>query len=147
MKKALVMGFGLGLWVATGLGAPPAAPGKAPAAAEKKQGVIAGQIIQRKVGDGFLGLQVVDGNFKLTYYDKDKLPVAADHPRALLRWPVRYKVGDERVMLNQAGDGTFLTSARFIRPPYNFKLYITLLGASGDDESASTEAYVINFRQ
>lgn len=144
---ALVLWLGLGVAVTAGLAVPPATAGKAPAAAAKKEGVIAGQTIKRKVGDGYLGLQVVDGNFKLTYYDKDKLPVAADHPRALLRWPVRYKLGDERLMLNVAGDGTFLTSARFVRPPYNFRLFITLLGASGDDESGATEAYSINFRQ
>lgn len=143
MKTALVLMIGLfGL-----VGPLTAAP--AAAAEEPTEGVIPGITIERKTGAGFLGLQVVDGNFKLTYYDEEKQPVAADHPRALLRWPARYKSGDDRAMLNRAGDGTFLTSPKFVRPPYAFRLFITLIaGEEGEaEDGVNTETYAINFQQ
>lgn len=143
MKTALVLMIGL-----FGLVGQMAA---APAAAEEEnpEGVIPGITIERKTGAGFLGLQVVDGNFKLTYYDEEKQPVTADHPRALLRWPARYKSGDDRAMLNRAGDGTYLTSPKFVRPPYSFRLFITLIaGEEGEaEDDVATETYAINFQQ
>lgn len=143
MKTALVLMIGL-FGLVGQLAAAPAA-----VAEEKTEGVIAGVTIERKTGPGFLGLQVVDGNFKLTYYDEEKQPVTADHPRALLRWPARYKSGDDRAMLNRAGDGTFLTSAKFVRPPYSFRLFLTLIaGEEGEAETGvETETYAITFQQ
>lgn len=124
---------------------PPAAPKPTPAK-EKKEGVIPGLTIPRKDGDGFLGIQIVDGKFVLSFYDKHKQPVAGDYERALLRWPVRYKVGDEREMLNATDDGKALTGPKFVRPPYNFQLFITLI-ASGEEDSGGTRTYVVPFRQ
>lgn len=145
MKTALVLMIGLFGMV----GQMAAAPAPAAVAEEKTEGVIPGLTIERKTGAGFLGLQVVDGNFKLTYYDGEKQPVTADHPRALLRWPARYKSGDDRAMLNRAGDGTYLTSPKFVRPPYSFRLFITLIaGEEGGAEGAvETETYAITFQQ
>jgi hypothetical protein len=89
----------------------------------------------------------VKGNFVLSFYDKDKMPTTADRSRALLRWPVRYKIGDERVVLNLAADGKSLSSERFIRPPYNFQLFITLIDNDGDPSDGGTESYVVAFQQ
>lgn len=119
-----------------------AAPADAPA--EKKAPVIPGITIERQSGDGFLGLQLVDTNFKLTFYDKKKEKMQADFKQVLLRWDVIYKKTQERVVLTPAGDGTFVTSPRVIRPPYNFQLFITLISDSKDKDS---ETYVIRFTQ
>lgn len=143
MKTALMFLVGLfGL-----MGQLVAAPAAAPEV--KTEGVIPGITIERKTGTGFLGIQVVEGNFKLTYYDLDKQPVAADHPRALLRWPARHKTGDDRAMLNRSGDGSYLTAPKFVRPPYAFRLFITLIaGEEGESETdVNTETYAITFQQ
>jgi hypothetical protein len=111
---------------------------------EEKEPVIAGITIERKSTEGFLGIEITSNNFKLTFYDKDKKPVRADFGRALLRWDVTYKKAQERLILTAEGDGTYLTSPRVIRPPFNFQLFITLIADGKDDES---ETYVIRFRQ
>ncbi len=120
-------------------------PPKAPEPEPK----IPGFVVPR-TGGGFLSLLVEDGKFKLTFYGVDKKPVAADVARASARWVVRYKIADERTILNPTDDGMALTSSKFVRPPYQFKLYLTLLGAGegeGESEGQAVEQYVIDFRQ
>ena len=107
------------------------------------EGKIAGLAVARPNG-GFLGILVEDGKFKISFYDSKKQPVAADVARAAARWPVHYKVFDERTVLNPTADGMALTSPEFVRPPYNFKLYLSLF-AEGSDEAV--EHYVIDFKQ
>ena len=95
---------------------------------------------------GFLGVAVVNGTFKISFYDVKRKPIAADVARAVLRWDPKYKVGEERVVLTPGTDGKSLTSPRNIRPPYNFKLIMTFF----KDESAGDatgETIVIDFRQ
>ncbi len=93
---------------------------------------------------GFLGILVEDGKFKISFYDAKKKPAQVDVVRATARWPVHYKVFDERTVLNPNADGTALTSPKFVRPPYIFKLYLSLLVEGSDD---AAESYVIDFRQ
>jgi hypothetical protein len=97
---------------------------------------------------GFMGLQVVDGNFKLSFYDAKKKPAQTDMVRAALRWNPKYQKQDERVILERSGDGKSLTSPRAIRPPHAFKLFITLFKepAAGADPEAA-ENYVVDFEQ
>lgn len=114
------------------------------AAEPEKEPVIPGITIERKTGGGFLGIEIIGSNFKLSFYDKDKKPAAADFPRALLRWDVTYKNIPERVILAAGPDGRHLASSRVIRPPYNFQLFITLIS---DDKKQESETYVIRFRQ
>ena len=47
---------------------------------------IPGTVIPRANGT-FLGLEVVGGNFKLSFYDKKKKTMAPDITRASARWP------------------------------------------------------------
>jgi hypothetical protein len=124
---------------------PPAVPA-APAASEAKpqeEPKIAGLIIPRAKG-GFLGLTLENSNFKLAFYDEKKLPVAADVTRATARWPVHYSVYDERTILTPTADGMALTSTKFVRPPYLFKLYLTLI-VEGRPEPP--ESYTIDYHQ
>lgn len=96
---------------------------------------------------GFLGVQVVDGRFKINFYDEKKKPMKPDVARAALRWDPKYKVGVERVVLTPTGENA-LSSERFIRPPYNFKLFVTLIKEAADGaEDPAGETYTIDFKQ
>jgi hypothetical protein len=148
MKSRLRIGFCCLALLTIGVGAPAKATDRAGAKLEKqKEGVIPGITVPRKTGGGFYGIQIVKGNFVLSFYDEHKMPMTADRARALLRWPVRYKIGDERVVLNPAADGKSLTSERFIRPPYNFRLFVTLIGDDSDEADGGAETYVVAFQQ
>lgn len=141
----VVASFGLVLPM---LAKPPAKP--APAAAKQEEAAkaegddaeatIPGVSVARKNGD-FIGIEIADGGFKLSFYDKKKKQIDCDVARATARWNPKYKKGDERAVLNPSGDGKTLTSPN-IRPPYNFKLYLTLL--SSDDQAVET--FVVDFR-
>ncbi|MEO6244968.1 MAG: hypothetical protein ABIQ12_06000 [Opitutaceae bacterium] len=95
---------------------------------------------------GYLGVQIVDSSFKISFYDAKKKPIKADVTRALLRWNPKYKSGSDRVVLNLSGDGKSLSAPRDIRPPYVFKLFITLLKDAADGDDTAGETYVIDFR-
>lgn len=97
---------------------------------------------------GFLGLQIVDANFRLSFYDKKKKPIPVDVTQAVLRWQPTYQKAEERVLLERSGDGKFLTSSRVIRPPHSFKLSIVLFKSPAPDaEAVATENFVIDFAQ
>lgn len=121
-----------------------ASPAKTPAAKvvktkEEAMGIIPGTTIARPNGT-FLGLVVVDGNFKLTFYDKKKKPMGIDVTRALARWPNPRAPGDNRTVLN--GSGTALVGQEPVIPPYTFNVYLTLLQGEGDEAKAE-ESYVV----
>ena len=111
--------------------------------ADQEPAKIPGIVIERKSGDGFLGLELVDYKYKLTFYGPDKKPQEADYPRALFRWSKINGSGEERYMLSRNGDGDALTSPRYVKPPHNFRLFIVLLD---DDEDTESETYHIHFR-
>jgi hypothetical protein len=108
--------------------AKPAAPTKK-AAEENK---IAGVTIPRPTGE-FLGLEISNNNFVLTFYDAKKKKKPIDVVRATLRWPVRYQPNDERLVLNPGSDGVSLTSARVIRPAPSYRLSIALFVEGNED--------------
>ncbi|MDP3070590.1 MAG: hypothetical protein Q8N18_09890 [Opitutaceae bacterium] len=97
---------------------------------------------------GFMGVQIVGNTFKISFYDAKRKPIAADVPRAVLRWNPKNISGSERLLLTRTDDGMALTSPRIVRPPYLFKLYITLLpgAAEGEAVEGSGETHVIDFR-
>jgi len=130
--------------------APKAPAGKAATAAtavkkvEKKEELpkIPGTVINRPNGT-FLGLEVVGGNFKLTFYDKKHKPMTVDVTRATARWPNPRSPGDNRTVLN--GSGSALVGAKPVLPPFTFNVYLTLL--VGEDEAAkAVENYTVAFR-
>lgn len=130
--------------------AKPAAPGKGTPAAKKtdakaeEEAKIEGTVLNRPNGR-FLGLTLQDGKYKLTFYDDKKKPEKVDVTRATARWPNKHGPGDNRTVLNPAGDGTYLMGAQFVRPPYSFKLFLTLLKGEGDAVVA-VENYTVDFR-
>ncbi len=122
------------------------APAKKDAKKTEPEPKIDGLAVARGAA-GYLGVKVVDGNFRISFYGADKKPKSVDVSRAALRWPVQYQKADEHVVLQPSDDGKTLTSAKLVRPPFTFKLYITLLkdGAPGEDPAA--ENYVVDFTQ
>ncbi len=97
---------------------------------EKPEATIPGVSAPRAKG-GFIGVEVGDSGFKLSFYDKDKKPVDCDVARASVRWNPSYKHGEEHRVLNPSGDGKTLVSTT-VRPPYNFLFFLTLIGENGD---------------
>ena len=95
-------------------------------------------------GTGFLGLQIVGGNFKLSFYDAKKKPVPPDVASAVLRWKVNYQPELEHVLLTPGGGANSLTSTKVIRQPYSFN--VTLLLLKGDDDP-TPETFQVSFSQ
>lgn len=110
--------------------------------AEEPEAKIEGMAIARPDGR-FLGLEVKDSKFVLSFYDKNKKEMAPDVARATMRWPVKYQPGDERTVLNPAGDGKTLTSGKTVKPPHFFKVYMSLF-VEGSDEAV--ESYAVDYR-
>lgn len=127
---------------------PPAAPAKPGAKAkptEKKEveePKIPGITVTRANG-AFLGLEVVGGNFKLSFYDAKKKPMSPDVTRATARWPNSRGPGDNRTVLNPS-DGALIGN-KPVLPPLIFNVYITLLEGEGE-EAKAVESLVVQFR-
>jgi hypothetical protein len=126
----LVTSFGLALPVLAQAPAKPA-PAKQAEIAKEEEPVIPGLAVARKNG-GFIGLELADGGFKISFYDEKKKPIPCDVARATIRWNPNNKKGDERRILNLSGDGkTLVSNPPVVRPPYIFKLYLTFLSEDG----------------
>ena len=106
---------------------------------EEPPGKIEGIEIAR--GSGFMGIQLVNNTFKLSFYDAKKKPAAPDVTRANLRWKVRYQSLPEQTVLNL--DGKALASAKVVKPPFTFSLTIALVKGEGD--AAETETFTVDF--
>lgn len=140
----LVLMFVGSLWAQPAPKAPaPARPTPGKADAKKEEPKIEGTVLNRPDGT-FLGLTLVEGKFKLAFYDKEKKPMPVNVLRATARWPNPHGPGQNRAVLNPAGDGTYLLAPQFVRGPYAFKLFLTLV--TSEDPAAPTENYTVNFR-
>lgn len=126
------------VWVAVGA---TAAKVVKPTPSDEAEGKIDGLVIPRAKG-GFLGLKIVRSNFVLSFYDAKKKPVEVDVTRAAIRWPVKYQPQDEHTVLNPSSDKRALVSARTVRPPYNFKVYLSLF-VEGNDHAV--ESYTLDY--
>ena len=130
--------------------AAPAAPvdpkaAKTPAKKEvkkvEKEPVLPGVVISRPNGT-FLALEVVNSNFKLSFYDKKKKPMAPDVSRANAVWPNPRARFDNRTVLNPSG--TALVGTKPALPPYNFIVRLTLLKGEGDS-AVAVENYTVQY--
>ena len=111
----------------------------------KEEPKIEGVTIPRERG-GYLGLKIENGTFNLKFYDDKKGAVVADVTRATARWDPLRKAGNERTVLNPSPDGMALIGGKPVRPPYIFKVFLTLLQGEGDDARA-VESHVVDFKQ
>lgn len=127
---------------ATPAPAKPGARAKPEVKKEVEEPKIPGVTIPRANGT-FLGLEVVGGNFKLSFYDAKKKPIAPDVTRATARWPNPRGPGDNRAVLNSSGNA--LVGNKPVLPPLIFNVYITLLDGEGD-EAKAVETLVVPFR-
>jgi len=105
----------------------------ADAAKDDEMGKIPGITLVRPSGT-YLGLEIASGNFKLSFYDDKKQPVPVDDAvaRATARWDNKQKVGTDFTVMNKTDDGKALVGVKFVRPPYNFIVFINLLNAAGE---------------
>jgi hypothetical protein len=163
---ALLVAFGLMVSLSAQT-TPPVAPGTAPkagttpkstppakAAKDSKKDVkkeeapkIEGIEIVRGGGAGYLGVLIAENNsFKINFYDAKKKPTAPDVKRAVLRWDAKNKIGMDRALLTESGSFA-LASEKTVKPPYTFKLFITLLKEGAEGEETVGESYTIDFRQ
>lgn len=125
----------------------PKAPGAKPATGAKKEepmGVIKGVEIKRANGN-YLGLEVVDGRFRLTFYNAKKKPMGMDVTRANARWPNKRSgtPSEYRTVLN--GSGTTLVGSNPVLPPLNFTVRLVLIQGDGE-EGKAVETYVVPFQ-
>ncbi len=106
-----------------------------------EEGKIPGITLVRPSGT-FLGLEIAGGNFKLSFYDDKKKPVSVDDAvaRATARWDNKQKLGSDFTVMNKSDDGKALVGVKFVRPPYNFIVFLNLLNAAGD----VVESYPVN---
>jgi hypothetical protein len=137
MKRIALLAFaGAALTAVCG-----AAPRPTPTPTQEQEGTISGVPVPRPQG-GWLGVEVKDRTFRVTFYNEKKNPVPADVSSAILRWPVHYQPNDERVQLLPTDDPAVLASEYAVKGPLTFKLRITLLTEGKPD---SVESYVIDF--
>ncbi|MBL9215793.1 MAG: hypothetical protein JNG83_09995 [Opitutaceae bacterium] len=122
-----------------------AAPGAANKNAKKPAELptIPGKEIARADGT-FLGLEVVGGKYKLSFYDAKKKSVPPTVILARARWPNRKGPGDYSSMLKS--DGNALISEKPVVPPFNFNVYLTLLKKVDEENYAVEESFVVPFR-
>lgn len=120
------------------LAKPPAKPAAVPAQqdatakadGEESEGTISGVAVKRANG-GYIGITIDGNGVVLSFYDEKKKPVDCDVAQAVVHWKPKNTIAEERRILNPAGDGKTLTSTAPVHPPFNFKLYLTLLSADG----------------
>jgi hypothetical protein len=93
---------------------------------------------------GYLGLQVNGGNFLLSFYDENRQPAPPAAARAVLRWTPSNRTGNEFYVLEAAADGKALSSPKTVRPPYQFRLVLSLFAAGAE---APFETHNVDFRQ
>jgi hypothetical protein len=126
-------------------------PTPTPTPTEEKEGKILGTAVARGNG-GFLGLEIKDECFVMTFYNAKKKPTPADVASAVMWWAVQYQPNNERVLLVPSDDPAKMSSPQVIRPPYTMKLHITLLSETATGEThpggaaaAEPESYVVDF--
>ena len=121
----------------------PSVTAKTPVKKEVKKedaiGKITGVEITRANGT-WLGLEVVGGNFVLSFYNAKKKPMAPDVSRANARWPNPRALGPNQTVLNASGNA--LVGSKPVVPPYTFNVFLTLLNGEGD-AAVAVENYTV----
>ena len=103
---------------------------------------ILGTVVTRADGT-FLGLEVVAGNFKLSFYDAEKKAIAPNVSQARATWPNPRGQGNLRTMLNLSENA--LVGAKPVLPPYTYDVRLVLLQGTGEQQQV-VESFVVPFR-
>lgn len=104
-------------------------PASAATPEEKPEGEIEGITIARPDGR-WLGLTMEGPRLFLTFYDKEKHPEIPDVASVTVRLLFASR-NPERGVMSPTPDGQRLTFIRPIRPPWNFKIFLTLINPQG----------------
>jgi hypothetical protein len=107
-----------------------------------KEPQLPGMVIPRARG-GFLAVEVSGGNFKVTFYDAKKLLTEVDAARAGVRWRAVGIINERHGVLLPSSDNKALIGNVFVKPPFTFKLYLTLLA----ENNTALENYVVDLSQ
>ncbi len=142
MKSRLALLLFLFLGASTLLAQPAPARQTVKKDAKAEEPKIEGTVLNRPDGT-FLGLTLQEGKFKLSFYDKEKKPMPVNVLRAAARWPNPHGPGQNRTVLNPAGDGTYLLGSLFVRGSHSFRLTIVLIAQEGGE---AAETYTVDFR-
>ncbi len=126
-----------GLWAA-----PRAAVTKGKTETPEAEPKILGTVVTRADGT-FLGLEVVAGNFKLSFYDAEKKAIAPNVSQARATWPNPRGQGNLRTMLNLSENA--LVGANPVLPPYTYDVRLVLLQGTGEQQQV-VESFVVPFR-
>jgi hypothetical protein len=96
-----------------------------------------GMNIARGTG-GWINIEAAENRLTLRFFDANKTPVTPDVDRGVVRvvYPARE---DVRVVLNLEGDS--LRSPPTVRPPWVFRIYVTL----SRDGVPEAESYVVPY--
>lgn len=95
---------------------------------------ILGAVITRADGT-FLGLEVVAGNFKLSFYDAEKKAIAPNVSQARATWPNPRGQGNLRTMLNLSENA--LVGAKPVLPSYTYDVRWCSCRALGNNSKSS----------
>ncbi len=120
--------------------APSGSPDASPGATAEAEPKLKGYVIKRPNGS-FLTFRGEDASFKLGFYDKKKKPMDPDVGRALVRYESpNYRVRHPVVVLSNA-TGNELASPQTVKPPYAYKVILSLFPPGAADGSEPTEIY------
>lgn len=118
---------------------PPKKAGPTPTPTPRKKeeaAKIEGTVINRTVGGGVIGFNFVGNNIVLTFFDAKKKKANVDVDRAIVRWEMKRKTGDDRAIFAKA-DAFTMTSPKMIPPPHTIR-FTLLLFKEGSDQAVET---------
>ena len=92
-------------------------------------------------GDGWFNFAAKGSRFIVTFYDVRKKPTAAEVQNGLVRYMYVAK-RPKRTVLNLREDGQALISPPTVRPPYVFRVYLSLFSRN---EADGGETYVFGY--
>jgi hypothetical protein len=121
---------------------PPAADSGDDEAPDPSTITLPGTVIERPNDKGYLSLTLEGGSFKLSFYDKNKQPVAPDVARAATHWNPKQTRGEVRAVMNLSSDGQSLKGNTFVQPPFPLRVFITLLSS----EEVGVESHTVMFK-
>jgi hypothetical protein len=119
--------------------------------ASTQTGKIPGAAVHRHNGT-WLGIQLTAGNFRVTFYDKNRIPMAADATGVILSWTTP-KTGTHAppptsTQLSPLTDISSVFTNSYYVPysrPINLKVMLTVPASDPSALSPATEAYNVKF--
>ena len=99
-----------------------------------------GKNLPRESG-GWINFSISGARAVVKFFDPKKKPVAPDASRGLAVFRYASKANWERTAFRVEDDA--LVSPNNVRPPHNFRVHLTLLGA--EDEPRDPEAFVFTY--